>query len=147
MGDIRIETTVKLEQQKPNPDRQENTGGLLTHIAKFAIDSTINYSLKLKALAGRKQVYEIVQERLKDQTLSTCLDDKKKPQDVKLGMEEMQAKMEKMQEDMNIVKQQHQISAKHVERSDHPKKMPDRSIHGADLPENNRKKIFIRSRL
>ncbi|XP_004294550.1 PREDICTED: uncharacterized protein LOC101309517 [Fragaria vesca subsp. vesca] len=136
-----------MKEQKPNPDRRENTGGLLTHIAKFAIDSTINYSLKFKALAGRKQVYEIVQERLKDQIPSTCLDDKKKPQDVKLGTEEMQAKMEKMQEESNIVKLQHQISAKPVKRSDHPKKMPDESIHGSDVPENNRKKIFIRSRL
>lgn len=92
-------------------------------------------------------MYEIVQERLKDQPLSTSLDDKKKPQDVKLGMEEMQAKMEKMQEDSNIVKQQHEISAIHVEGSDHPKKIPDESIHGSDLPQTNRKKIFIRSRL
>lgn len=92
-------------------------------------------------------MYEIVQERLKDQPLSTSLDDKKKPLDVKLGMEEMQAKMENMQEYTNIVKQQHEISAKHVEGSDHPKKIPDESIHGSDLPQTNRKKIFIRSRL
>lgn len=92
-------------------------------------------------------MYEIVQERLKDQSLSTSLDDKKKPQDVKLGMEEMQAKMEKMQDDTNIVKQQHEISAIHVEGSDHPKKIPDEGIHGSDLPQTNRKKIFIRSRL
>ncbi|XP_050368176.1 uncharacterized protein LOC126786399 [Argentina anserina] len=138
-----------MKEQKPNSDRRENTGGLLTHIAKFAIDSTINNSLKFKALAGRRQVYDIVQEHLKNQTRSTCLDDTKKPQDVKIGMEEVQEKVEKMQEDKNIVKQvkQHHLSAKHVDRSDQPKKMPDQSIHGSDLSGNNRKKIFIRSRL
>lgn len=52
MGDIRSERTQKLKELKPNSDRREKTGAFLTQIAKFAIDSTINYSLKFKALAG-----------------------------------------------------------------------------------------------
>lgn len=52
MRHIRSERTQKLKELKPNPDRREKTGGFLTQIAKFAIDSTINYSLKFKALAG-----------------------------------------------------------------------------------------------
>lgn len=52
MRHIRSERTQKLKELKPNPDSREKTGGFLTQIAKFAIDSTINYSLKFKALAG-----------------------------------------------------------------------------------------------
>lgn len=98
--------------------------------------------------AGRKRGYQIVQEGLKDQPLSVSPDDTKKPEDLKLAMEDMNAKMENMQEDTNIVKQQHNISAEHVMGSADPKKMPDgRGIQGADLLQNNKKRIFIRSRL
>ncbi|CAB4277606.1 unnamed protein product [Prunus armeniaca] len=147
MAEIRIErASDKLKEHKPNPNRRENIGGLLGHIAKFAIDSTINFSLK--ALPGRKQVYQIVQEGLKDQPPSVSPNDNKKPEDLKLAMKDMHAKMENMQEDTNIVKQQHNISAEHVMGSADPKKMPDeRGIQGSDLLQNNKKKIFIRSRL
>lgn len=51
MAEIRIErASDKLKEHKSNPNRRENIGGLLGHIAKFAIDSTINFSLK--ALPG-----------------------------------------------------------------------------------------------
>lgn len=89
-----------------------------------------------------------MREGLKDHPpLSASLDDKKKPEDLKLVMEEMHAKMEQMQEDTNIVKQQHKTSAEHVEGSRHPKKMPDEGVQGSDLLQNKKKKIFIRSRL
>lgn len=97
--------------------------------------------------AGRKQVYQILQEGLKDQPLSVSPYDKMKPEDLKLAMEDMHAKMENMQEDMNIVKQQHNISAEHVVGSADPKKIPDVGIQGSDHPQNSKKKIFIRSRL
>ncbi|KAM1356626.1 hypothetical protein ACFX13_031452 [Malus domestica] len=148
MAAIRTERpSSKLEAHKSNPNRREKIGGgLLSNIAKFAIDSTINYSFK--AFPGRKQAHQIVREGLKDHPpLSASLDDKKKPEDLKLVMEEMHAKMEQMQEDTNIVKQQHKTSAEHVEGSRHPKKMPDEGVQGSDLLQNKKKKIFIRSRL
>lgn len=93
-------------------------------------------------------MYQIVQEGLKDQPLSVSPNDNKKPEDLKLAMEDMRAKMEDMQEDTNIVKQQHNISAEHVVRSADPKKMQDGGgIQGSDPLPNNKKKIFIRSRL
>ncbi|RXH83063.1 hypothetical protein DVH24_003561 [Malus domestica] len=50
-------------------------------------------------------------------------------------MAEMHSNMEQMQEGTNIVKQQW-----------HPKKMPDEGVRGSDLLQDNKKKIFIRSR-
>lgn len=48
-------------------------------------------------------MHQILQEGLKDQPpLSASPDDKKKPEDLKLVMEEMHANMEQMQEGTDI---------------------------------------------
>lgn len=65
----------------------------------------------------------------------------------KITDKDLQAKMEKMQEDMNDVKQQLKISTKCVEESESSKKKPEEDMKGYDLLQNNRKGVFIRSRL
>ncbi|KAK4491997.1 hypothetical protein RD792_002784, partial [Penstemon davidsonii] len=66
------------------------TAGKLMNVGKFAIDSAVNESLK-----GGKQVYAIVKGKLKGQVPSELPN--------VILVEEMQAKLEKMQEDMSNI--------------------------------------------
>lgn len=61
-------------------------------------------------------------------------------------MEKMQARMEKMQEeDINKIKQQHEISAKCIAAG--TGSLGKTSDEGNNIVQNLRKKVFIRSRL
>lgn len=91
-------------------------------------------------------MYKIVQEGFKNQPPSCSLNDKTNSNDIE-SVEEMQAKMEEMQEDMNVVKQQNKASAKLSERSKPQKKIPNEDIKGSDLLRTNERRVFIRSRL
>ncbi|XP_060209403.1 uncharacterized protein LOC132636508 [Lycium barbarum] len=115
----------------------EYVSNILCKLRKFAIVSAVDESLKTVA-GGSK----IVKEGSKDQSPSRPRLDK---QDFTVMMEEMQAKMEKLQDDMNNMKQQNEVSAKcangleSFEFSDEPiKTTPTKS---------NRKKVLIRSRM
>lgn len=77
------------------------------------------------------------------------LNDKKKPEDLKLEMEELQAK-ELMQEHMNKVEQGNKISAKSANGSEDPeplKKTPNEGNKESDLLKTDKKRVFLRSRL
>lgn len=83
------------------------------------------------------------------QCSTPSLNDKKKPEDFKLAMQELQAK-ELMQENMNKVEQGNKISAKSVDGSEHPeplKKIPNEGNKESDLLKTDKKRVFLRSRL
>lgn len=96
--------------------------------------------------AGGRKVYKIVQEGFKIQPSLCSVSDKTNFNGIE-SMEEMQTKMEKMQEDMNVVKQQSKAAGKLSEGSKPQKKIPDEGIKGSDLLRTNKKRVFIRSRL
>ena len=83
---------------------------------------------------------------LKYQPQPLLLDDKKKCKDTE-SAEDMQVKMEEMQEFMNNVKAQNKTSAKPTKGSIPQQKKPNEGIKGSDLLKTKEKIIFIRSRL
>jgi hypothetical protein len=99
------------------------------------------------SFAGRKQVHKIVLEGFKHQSPSPSLNDVKKPEDLKLVMEGLQAKMEELQEDMNKAKQRNKISAKSLSGSEPPKKIRNEASKELDSPKMDKKRVFIHSRL
>ncbi|PON36846.1 hypothetical protein TorRG33x02_348560 [Trema orientale] len=120
---IRIERTHNPKLKEPNsngPERRGKIGQILSFVAKFAFDSVVNPSLKVST--GGKQVNKVEQEELKDQPFPLPFNDKNKPRDLKLVME-------KIQEDMNNMKQHHKISAANcVEESEALKKISDENL-------------------
>ncbi|CAN4075514.1 unnamed protein product [Withania somnifera] len=120
------------------PDGREKISDILCKLSKFAIVSAVDESLKTVA-GGTK----IIKEGSKDQSPSRPRLDK---QDFTVMMEEMQAKMEKLQDDMNNMKQQNEVSAKcaigleSFEFSDEP-------IKRSAPTKSNPKKVLIRSRM
>ncbi|KAK9212361.1 hypothetical protein WN943_001743 [Citrus x changshan-huyou] len=121
-----------------NLDRRAKIGGFLKIFTEFALDSAVNVSFKgftecialqsfcfifdlfyiANALflcfcerAGGKKVYKAVLDGLKYQPQPLLLDYKKKCRDTE-SAEEMQVKMEEMQELMNNIKPQNKTSVK-----------------------------------
>ncbi|KAK6777083.1 hypothetical protein RDI58_023800 [Solanum bulbocastanum] len=94
-----------------------------------------------KAICGSK----ITKEGLKDQSPSRPSSRVDK-QDVTAVMEEMQAKMEKLQDDMNNTMQQNEVSTKCISGLD-SFEFSDDPIKSSTPSKSNRKKVFIRSRL
>lgn len=92
-------------------------------------------------------MYKIVREGLKDQPNSQRPYIGIKKQDLMVAMEEMQAKMEKMQEDVNILKQQNQTCAEYSKELEPLKEFPDEPTESSASFGTCRKKVFIRSRL
>jgi predicted nuclease with TOPRIM domain len=99
------------------------------------------------SFAGRKQVHKIVLEGFKHQSPSPSLNDVKKPEDLKLVMEGLQAKMEELQEDMNKAKQRNKISAKSVSGSEPLKKIQNEASKELHPPKMDKKRVFIHSQL
>ncbi|KAA0046872.1 uncharacterized protein E5676_scaffold298G001010 [Cucumis melo var. makuwa] len=119
----------------------------LTGVGKFAVDSTIFSSLK--AVSGKNQVHKIRQGGLKDTPHSSSLNERK-PEEVKLVMDKMQAEMEEKEGNQNKMKQRqhHCTSAEIVDDDSEPlKKKPGESDKGSANVIQNKKRIFIRSRL
>lgn len=88
---------------------------------------------------------KITKEGLKDQSPSRPSSRAEK-QDVTAVMEEMQAKIEKLQDDMNNTKQQNEVSTKCITGLD-SFEFSDEPIKSSTPLKSNRKKVFIRSRL
>ncbi|XP_009761703.1 uncharacterized protein LOC107791711 [Nicotiana tabacum] len=116
----------------------EKISNILCKLRKFAIVSAVDESLRTVA-GGSK----IVKEGSKDQSPSRPRLDK---QEITVMMEEMQAKMEKFQDDMNSIKQQNGVSAKCANGLD-SLEFSDEPIKSSTPAKSNRKKVFIRSRL
>lgn len=91
-------------------------------------------------------MYKIVKEGLKDEPNSYPRQGIKK-QDLMIAMEEMQAKMEKMQEEVNILKQQNQTSSVYSGDLEPLKDSADEPLKSVSSFQTDRKKVFIRSRL
>ncbi|XP_059444922.1 uncharacterized protein LOC132176670 isoform X1 [Corylus avellana] len=144
---VRVDRDAMRKEHVTDHDRRDKISRILTSIGRFAVDSAVQESLK--ADTGRKKVHKIVQEGFMHQCPTPCLNDKKKPEDLKLAMEELQAK-ELMQEDMNKVEQGNKISAKSVNGSEDPeplKKLPNEDNKESDLLKTDKKRVFLRSRL
>ncbi|KAK9291805.1 hypothetical protein L1049_019755 [Liquidambar formosana] len=144
MGNAVVDGTQSQKEHSPNPDRREKINRILTNVGKFAVESAVNEPIK--GVTAGMQVYKIMHEGLKDQPPSLSSNDEKKP-DHMVGMEEMQANMEKMREEINDVKQQSMVSTECVEGSEPLKKISTEHIKGSDLPKTERKRVMIRSRL
>ncbi|XP_031266652.1 uncharacterized protein LOC116125059 [Pistacia vera] len=128
----------------PDPYRRGKIGWFLTNFTKFTVDSAVNVSFK--GVVGGRKLYKILQEGFKNQPPPCSLNERTNLHDIE-SVEEMQAKMEEMQEDMNIVKQQNKASAKLSEPPKPQKKIPNEDIKGSDLLRTKEKRVFIRSRL
>jgi len=88
---------------------------------------------------------KITKEGLKDQSPSHPSSRVEK-QDVTAVMEEMQAKMEKLQDDMNNMKQQNEVSAKCTNGLD-SFEFSDEPIKSSTPTKSKPKKVLIRSRM
>ncbi|KAL3850774.1 hypothetical protein ACJIZ3_012656 [Penstemon smallii] len=106
------------------------TAGKLMNVGKFAVDSAVNESLK-----GGKQVYAVVKGKLKGQVPSELSN--------VILVEEMQAKLEKMQEDMSNI--DNMIHGTYEQ--EHLKNFSDEPLKSSTPEVTSHKKIFIRSRL
>ncbi|MCD7464265.1 hypothetical protein HAX54_052365 [Datura stramonium] len=138
---IKYEGSQRTDEYVFYPDGREKISRILSKLSKFAVVSAVDESLKTVA-GGSK----ITKEGLKDQ-LPSRPSSRVEKQDVTAVMEEMQAKMEKLQDDMNNhTKQQNEVSTKCImglesfEFSDEP-------IKTLTPSKSNKKKVFIRSRL
>ncbi|XP_038905013.1 uncharacterized protein LOC120091185 [Benincasa hispida] len=116
----------------------------LTGVGKFAVDSTFFSSLK--AVSGKNQAHKVGGGGLKDTPHSSSLNEKK-PEELKLVLDKMQAEMEKTEADKNKMKQHHCTSAEIVDDSEPLKKLPGEGVKGSANEIQNKKRIFIRSRL
>ncbi|KAI7742346.1 hypothetical protein M8C21_012036 [Ambrosia artemisiifolia] len=114
----------------PDPVCRETISRVLTGFGKFAVDSA---------------VYDPV-KGLKDQSClePANLNDKRRHT---LMMEEMQARMEKMQEDLHIIRLDDEDSILCANDLDPCKEEPDESNEKSAATKPDAKKIFIRSRL
>ncbi|CAI9784145.1 unnamed protein product [Fraxinus pennsylvanica] len=142
----------------------------LVNVGKFSVDSAINESFK-----GGKQVYANVKEKLKGLPISPHSDGNKKQNYV--AVEEMQATLEKMQEDVTNIKRsdgnkkQNYVAVEdeqatlgkmqedennikqqndiihRTKQLEHVKQFPDDPLKSSIHEITGRKKIFIRSRL
>ncbi|CAK9160201.1 unnamed protein product [Ilex paraguariensis] len=139
IGDaVSLNAAQRLEEYVPEPDRHDKIGRILTNLSRFAVDSAIDESLK--GVTGGIQVYKIVKEGLKDHPTSHPSSGK---QDPALVMEEIQAKMEKMQEDMIKIKQQNKTSTQCVAGLEPSKDLPNEPTKGSAPPKTNAKKILM----
>uniref|UniRef100_M1AG50 Uncharacterized protein n=1 Tax=Solanum tuberosum TaxID=4113 RepID=M1AG50_SOLTU len=120
------------------PDGREKISDILCKLRKFAIVSAVDESLKTVA-SGSK----IIKEGSKDQSPSRPRLDK---QDFTVMMEEMQAKMEKLQDDMNNMKQQNEVSVKCTNGLD-SFEFSDEPIKSSTPTKSKPKKVLIRSRM
>ncbi|KAL6975373.1 hypothetical protein U1Q18_024168 [Sarracenia purpurea var. burkii] len=135
----------KLKEYVPDPDRRAKISQILANIGKFAVESAVSESLK--GVNGAIQVYKIVKEGLKDPPPSLGPNENKKP-GLSVAMEEMQAKMEKMQEEMNNIKGQNKVSIQNAKGLEPSKELPnDVPIKESAPPKTDPKRVFIRSRL
>ncbi|CDP05861.1 unnamed protein product [Coffea canephora] len=141
---VRSNGAQKLDDYFPGPHRREKISRVLTNLGKFAVDSAIEKCLE--SVTGGIQVYQIVREGLKDQPKSRPSNEIKK-QDLTVATEEMQAKMEKMQEDVNILKQQNQTCAECSRELEPLKELSDEPIQTPTSAQTDKKKVVIRSRL
>ncbi|KAL3503270.1 hypothetical protein ACH5RR_037719 [Cinchona calisaya] len=141
---VRSNGAQKLDDDFPDPHRREKISRVLSNLGKFAVDSAVNESLK--SVTGGIQVYKIVKEGLTDQPNSRPHNGNKK-QDLMVAMEEMQAKMEKMQEDVNILKQQNQSCTEYSKELEPLKELSDEPPASSASAGTDKKKVFIRSRL
>lgn len=116
----------------------------LTGVGKFAVDSTIFSSLK--PISGKNQAHKIGQGGIKETPHSSSLNEKK-PEELKLVMDKMQAEIEETEGHKNKMKQHHCTSAEVVDDSEPLKKLPGEGAKGSANVTENRKRIFIRSRL
>ncbi|KAL0306475.1 UNVERIFIED_CONTAM: hypothetical protein Sradi_6064800 [Sesamum radiatum] len=136
------------------------TAAKLLNVGRIAVDSAVNESLKGLAplpdsasvfkrwgivSAGGMQVYAIVKGKLKGRPHSDPSSGDKKQSF--LLVEEMQAKLEKMQEDMNKTQQGSRISALRREEQEHLKQFIDEPVKSSTPEVTGPRKIFIRSRL
>ncbi|KAL2496076.1 uncharacterized protein Fot_39833 [Forsythia ovata] len=142
----------------------------LVNVGKFSVDSAVNESFK-----GGMQVYATVKEKLKGLPLSPHSDGNKKQKYV--AVEEMQATLEKMQEDVNNRKHSNENKKQNyaaveemqatlekmqedennikqqtkiihrTKQLDHVKQFPDEPLKSSVPEVTGRKDIFIRSRL
>ncbi|XAR67534.1 hypothetical protein NMG60_11002321 [Bertholletia excelsa] len=143
---IRYRGAEKLKEYVPDPDRREKIGRILTNIGKFAVDSAVKESLK--GVTGGIQVYKIVKEGWDYQSPSQNSNESKKP-DITIRVEEMQARMEKIQEEMDFIKQQSKTQTKDARVLEPLNKFPDEDepVRGSVPPKTDPKRVFIRSRL
>ncbi|CAK9321920.1 unnamed protein product [Citrullus colocynthis] len=116
----------------------------LTGVGKFVVDSTIFSSLK--PISGKNRAHKIGQGEIKETPHSSSLNEKK-PEELKLVMDKMQAEMEETEGHKNKMKQHHCTSAEVVDDSEPLKKLPGEGAKGSANVTENRKRIFIRSRL
>ncbi|XP_011095254.1 uncharacterized protein LOC105174764 isoform X2 [Sesamum indicum] len=116
------------------------TAAKLLNVGRIAVDSAVNESLK-----GGKQVYAIVKGKLKGIPHSDPPSGDKKQSF--LLVEEMQAKLEKMQEDMNRTQQESLVSALRREEQEHLRQLFDEPVKSSSPEVTGPRKIFIRSRL
>lgn len=94
------------------------------------------------SFAGRKEVKKVEQQELRyKRPFPVSFNEPKKQEDVKLVV------MEKVQENMNNVKQQHETAAECVAGRGALEDTSGGGFKGSDLLQNQRKKVFIRSRL
>ncbi|KAL3325560.1 hypothetical protein AABB24_036672 [Solanum stoloniferum] len=100
---VKYEGSQKTDEYVFYPDGREKIGRILSKLSKFVLVSAVDESFKTVA-GGSK----ITKEGLKDQSPSRP-SSKVDKQDVTAVMEEMQAKMEKLQDDMNNTKQQNEV--------------------------------------
>ncbi|XP_062077954.1 uncharacterized protein LOC133782636 [Humulus lupulus] len=103
---IRIEGLheAALKESKSKPQRRGIISEILNFVAKFAFDSTVDSFLKISN--GIKHMSKVEQEELKVEPFPLLpYNDKNKARDFKLVMEKIG------QDDMNNIKQQHNISA------------------------------------
>ncbi|OIS99071.1 PREDICTED: uncharacterized protein LOC109230766 isoform X2 [Nicotiana attenuata] len=139
-GSVKYDGAQKTDDYVFYPDGREKIGRILSKLTKFAVVSAVDESLKTVA-GGSK----IIKEGLKDQSPSRPSTRAEK-QDISVMMEEMQAKMEKFQDDMNNTKQQNEVSTKGITGLD-SFEFSDEPIKCSTPSKSNRKKVFIRSRL
>ncbi|KAK6134514.1 hypothetical protein DH2020_031748 [Rehmannia glutinosa] len=130
------------------------TAAKLMNVGRFAVESAVNESLKgltphpdsihLSSNAHihvGMQVYAIVKGKLKGQSPSDISNGDKK-QNLVL-VEEMQAKLDKMQEDMNNIQQQSTITTLRTEEQEHLKQFFDEPLKSS-MPEKTYSSCYVR---
>lgn len=97
---------------------------------------------------GGMLVYGVVKGKLKGEPASHLSDNHKKQQH-SVVVEEMQAKLEKMQQDMNnnIQRQRNVSSISTTEEQGYPNKFPEVPLRSSMPEVTGQRNIFIRSRL
>ncbi|XP_058073209.1 uncharacterized protein LOC131221917 [Magnolia sinica] len=112
---VRVDGAQKVKEYLPDPQAREKIGRIATKVAKYGADAAVSETLK--GVTGGVQIYRIVRDGLMDRPPSDHGSEKSNSKEM---MEEMQKKMDKIQEEISNINYHNRILLKRIKQYESP---------------------------